>query len=258
MKAQAKVLIQMGLLTIPNVRMYSAIESSEKVSFNQLHSDCKCKVQQKLFCPTCSKDIVDKKAEIVKGYPISKENWVVLTDSEIESCKKDSTDTMKIVQFVEEGEIPEIFFESASYLAAEKEGLDTFSLFYRLLVDCKKVALAKMIARGKDHFLALKPYGGVLVAYELYFPAQIRDTKEIEKPLEDGFDEETVNMAKALVGKMSKPFNPDEIKDEYTAALRAIIEAKSEGKVIDLAEKKIEKKVINLKDALKESLKEAA
>lgn len=161
MKAQAKVLIQMGLLTIPEVNMYSAIESSEKVSFNQLHNECKCRVQQKLYCPTCSKEIVDKKAEILKGYPISKDNYIVLTEAEISSCKKESTDVMKIVQFIEEGEIPEIFFESASYLSAGKQGIDTFSLFYRLLVDCKKVALAKMVMRSKDHFLAIKPYNGV-------------------------------------------------------------------------------------------------
>ena len=258
MRATAKVTIQMGLLSIINVPMYSAIESSEKVSFNQLHSDCQHRVIQKLFCPECDKEITDKKAEVLKGYPISKDNYVVLTETEIESCKKDSTDVVKVIQFVEDGEIPEIFFESASYLSAGKDSLDTFSLFYKLLVDCKKIALAKMIARGKDHFLALKPYGGVLVAYELYFPAQIRDTAEIEKPLEDGFDEETVNMAKALVEKMSKPFVPAEIKDEYTAALRSIIEAKADGKVIDLTEKKVSKKVVSLKDALKESLQKAA
>jgi len=256
MKASAKVLIQMGLLTIPNVSMYSAIDSGEKVSFNQLHAECRCKVQQKLYCPTCSKEIVDKKAEIVKGYPISKDNYIVLSEGEIESCKKESSDIMKIIQFVDEGEIPEILFESASYLSG-REGSETFSLFYHLLEECEKVALAKMVMRSKDHFLAIKPYNGVLVAYDLYFPAQIRSTDEIEKPESTGFDADTVELAKQLVAKMTKPFDPQSIKDEYTSALRDIITLKADGKVIDITPKFIETKKTSLKDALKESLKEA-
>jgi DNA end-binding protein Ku len=254
MKASAKIIIQMGLLSIPHVSMYPAIDSGEKVSFNQLHWDCHGRLQQKLFCPTCNKDIVDKKAEVAKGYPITKDQYIVLTESEIESCKKDSNEMLRILQFVEEREIPEIYFQSAYFLGAEKEGTDTFSLFYTLLKDMKKTALAKMVLRSKDHFLALKPYNGVVVAYELYFPSTIRDTKEIEKPNTNGFDKDTIDLARKLVTKMSKPFAPEEIKDEYTEALRKIITAKSEGKVIDLIERKEEKKTLNLQDALKESL----
>lgn len=263
MRATAKITIQMGLLSITNVPMYSAIESGERVSFNQLHSDCHCRVQQKLFCPSCRKYIVDKKVEIVKGYPLAEDNYVILSEEEIEACKKESTNVMKVIQFVENGEIPEIFFESASYLTAEKEGKETFSLFYHLLVDCEKVALAKMVIRQKDHFFALKPLDGILVAYDLYFPTEIRSTDEIEKPQVDnllltgGIDKDTIDLAKALVKKMTKPFDREAIKDEYSDALRKIIKDKSEGKVIDVVERKAEKKVVSLKDALKDSLDEA-
>lgn len=262
MRAVAKITIQMGLLSITDVPMFSAIESSERVSFNQLHSDCKCRVQQKLFCPSCQKDIVDKKAEIVKGYPITKDNYVVLTEEEIDSCKKESSDVMKVIQFVEPGEIPEIFFEGANYLSAGKDSKDTFSLFYHLLVGCERVALAKMVMRQKDHFFAIKPFDGILVAYDLYFPAEIRDTGEIEKPqveslLLTNIDQDTFDLAKSLVKKMTKPFDREAIKDEYSDALRKIIQDKSEGKAIDVVEKKAEAKVVSLKDALKGSLGEA-
>lgn len=255
MKATAKITIQMGMLMMPHVKMYSAIERSEKLSFNQLHAECKCRVQQKMFCPTCHKDIIDKAAEIVKGYPLSKDSYVVLSETEIDSCKKESSDVCKVFQFVEPSEIDEIYFSSASFLAAEKEGMETFSLFYHLLTESGKMGLAKMVQRGKDNFLAIKPYNGVLVAYDLYFPNQIRGTGEIEKPIEaNAFDQETVDLAMTLVKKLTKPFNPQAIKDEYSDSLRAIIKDKADGKVINVVEQKVVRKVISLKDALKGSL----
>lgn len=254
MKATAKVTIQVGLLSINDVSIYSAIESGEKVSFNQLHAECKCKLQQKMYCPSCNKDIVDKKAEIVKGYPMTKDSWVVLSEAEIDACKKESTNKLNVIQFVEPGDIPEIYYESPAYLGPGKNDKETFSLFYQLLKECNKVALAKIVMRQKDHFFALRAYDGVIVAYDLYFPAAIRDTAEIEKPEATGIDAETFELAKTLVESMTRPFDKNAIKDEYSDALRKIIQDKSEGKVIDITEKKVQAKVISLKDALKGTL----
>ncbi len=256
MKATMKGQLTMGLIESA-IKMYSGIERSEKVSFNQLHHDCHNKLNQKMFCSTCNVDIVDKTAEIVKGYPLTKEDWVILSEAEIDSCKKEASDKIRIFQFIDPGEINEIYFQSVNFLEADKDGKETFGLIYQLVVDSGKIALAKMISRGKDNFLAIKPYGGILVAYDLYFPNQIRSTDEIEKPQTNLFDKETLDLAKALVKKMTKKFDPAAIKDEYTEGLRRLIKDKSEGKAINVVEKKVERKVVSLKDALKGSLDEA-
>lgn len=259
MRAMAKVTIQMGLLSIPEVSMFGAIESGEKVSFNQLHKECRNRLQQKMYCPECEHTIIDKDSEIIKGYPIGKTEWITMSKEEIESCKKESTDVLKIVQFVNHAEIPEVYYESASYLAPKKGG-GAFSLLYALLNDTGKTALAKGVMRAKDHFYALRSYEqGVIVAYDLHFPNEIRNAGEVPKPKEkdDLFDDETYEMFGKLVEKMTRAFDPAIIKDEYTTALKNIIQLKAEGKVIPIEEVVHERKSINLKDALKESLKEA-
>lgn len=249
----------MGKLLISGVKMYSAIESGEKISLNQLHHSCKNKLQQKMYCPACDHTIVDKATEIIKGYPnpIEKDTWITLTESEIKACKKDSNEVLKIIQFVGNDEIPEIYFSKANYLAPDKEGADTFFLLHQLLREMNKVALAKMVLREKDHFMAVKPCDGVFVAYDLHFPAEIRGTAEISVPKGKGFDKDTITLAGKLVEKMSKPFDPSIIVDEYTQGLRSIIEAKAEGKIIEIEEVRQEKKSLSLNDALKESLGEA-
>jgi DNA end-binding protein Ku len=256
MKAMFKGYIEMGLWQIPEVGGYSAIESGEKVSFNQLHCKCHNRIQYKYFCPTCNAEILDKKSEVIKGYEITKGNYIVLSESEIEGCKKDSDSKIKIVQFIGSNEIPEIFYESALFLSADKNGADSFCLLHSLLKELDKSALAKLVLRNKDHFLNIKPYNGILIAYDLHFPSEIRDTKGIEIKKSNSFDQDTMELAKQLILKMTKPFNPDEIVDEYTLGLREIISAKAEGRIIDIP-KPQERKVLNLQDALKESLKQA-
>ena len=108
-----------------------------------------------------------------------------------------------------------------------------------------------MVLRQKDNFFAIKPFNGILIAYDLYFPAQIRDTVGIERPAPNGFDQETFDLAKSLVEKMTKPFDQEEIKDEYTGAMRKIIEDKAAGKTIDVVEIKEEQNALSLKEALK-------
>jgi DNA end-binding protein Ku len=260
MKAIAKVNMGISLLKVVDLNLYSAIESSEKIKLHQLHCKCHNRIEYKYFCPVCNKDILDKKAEIIKGFEESKDSYVLLEEGEIESCKKESTGEIKVISFVNDGEIPEIFYSKANFLAPAKKTGDgnTFGLVYEILNELKKTALAKLVLRQKDHFFAIKPYNGILIAYDLHFPNEIRDTKELGDYEEtNGFDADTRELAKQLILKLSRPFNPDEIQDEYTEGLKEIIEAKSKGEVIKPAEVKAEKKVVNLQEALKESLKMA-
>lgn len=259
MRATAKISIQHGQLFIPSCKLFKAIDDSEKVSFNQLHTRCKGRLNQVLHCSSCDTDILDKKTEIMKGYPVGKD-YVILSQDEIDSCKKEATDVMRVIQYVNVEELSPIYFSGASFLVAEKDGLEPFALFFFMLKESGKLALAKMVSRGKDNFLAIQPYDeaisqGVLIAYDLYFPAQIRSTKEIDTALNaTAFDQETVNLAMGLVRKMCRPFDPNIIKDEYNDALRAIIRAREAGEMIDIVEKKSERKVVSLKDALRGSL----
>lgn len=257
MKATAKVTVQLGQVPIPNCKLFKAIESGEKVSLNNLHVDCLNKINEIVKCFSCGKEIVDKKVELIKGYPnpLSKDKWVTLTAEEIDSCRREASDIVRVIQFVEPADLCPIYYSSAYYLTAEKDGLAPLSLFYYALKQSGLIALAKMISRGKDHFLAMEPYESVIIAYDLHFPAEIRNTEELESVMPaDSFDQETMGLILSLLRKMTKPLDTSIIVDEYNDGLRKIIMAKAKGERVDTEEKKVTRKVISLKDALKGSL----
>lgn len=257
MKALAKISLRVGLVSA-DTNMYSAIDSGEKVSFNQLHAKCKHRVQQKLFCPDCAQEIIDKKAEIVKGYEIQKGEYVVMTEEEVDACRKESNGVMSVFQFVEE-EVDELLFDKPNYLEGGGKNQDMFNLIYQGIVENQVVGLAKMVLRQKDHFYTIKPYKGLLVAFDMHFPAEIRDPAEIEKPKTNGFDAETMKMFGQLIRKMTKPYDESLIKDDYSDSLKDMIQRKAKGEVIvDGSVAPAPKKVASLKDALAQSLAMAA
>jgi DNA end-binding protein Ku len=258
MRATMNISLKVGLVVAPEVKVYAAIDSGEKISMNMLHAECQHKVEQRYFCPLCAKEIVDKKAEIVKGYPTGKEEWIVLTEAEIESCKKESNGVMDCFQFVENGAVAPILYQKPYYLEAGKKGAELFGLIYQGISENGVSGLAKMVSKQKDHFYLVTPYQGILVAYELHFPNEVRETTEIERPQVGGFDDATVTMFKTLIQKMTRPYDRDKARDEYTEALRAIINAKAAGQVIDISVPIAKKQSLSLKDALAASLAQAA
>ena len=259
MRAKAKISMRVGLVSVPEVVVYSGIDSGAKISMNQLHAECKHKVQEKLFCPDCAKDILDKENEIVKGYPNGKNEWVVLSKEEIESCKKESNGVMNVFQFVEAGEVPTILYSKPHYFGAGKNSAELYGLVYHGIVENKVMGLGKIVMRQKDHFFCILPYEGILAGFELHFPEEVRSVDEIEKPKANGFDKDTLKMFSQLIGKMTKAFDKSVIRDEYTDALRGIIAAKAAGKVIDISVPKVNGSVhLSLKDMLEQSLAQAA
>lgn len=269
MKASWTGKVEFGFVSFDS-KLAPVIESKEKISFNQLHKtkivkdekgnrkemDCHSKVYYKTFCSSCETEIIDKKSELVKGWEKSKGNWVILTQDEVDSCKKENNEKIKIIQFIKDSEIPEVYYESSYFLFPSDEDNDTFGLFHSILKESNRMALGKVVMRATDHFFAIKPLDGILIAYDLHFPNEIRNVKDVGKFKFSEFDDETKELCKNLIDKMTKPFNPELIKDEYTEGLKEIIKAKIEGKEIKPIEKKVEKKVLSLKDALKESLEE--
>ncbi len=187
-----------------------------------------------------------------------KDKWITMTEEEIAGCKKDSNEILKIVQFAPHGEIHPIYNdESKFYLAPEKDKTGTFLLLHQVMLTMNRIALAKMVLRGKDHFIAIEPYDSVLIGYDLHFPNEIRGTGEIAIDAGMEFDDATIHLAKELVEKNTKPFDPSIIRDEYSSAMKEIIQAKADGKLVPLTEVKQQRKAMGLQEMLKESLKEA-
>jgi len=169
--------ISFGLVSIP-VKVFSAAESSEKISFNMLHKECGNRIQQQLFCPTDERTI--DRTEVVKGYEFSKGQYVLFSEEELKAMEEKATQTIEISEFVPREAIDPIYFQKALYLAPDKGGDRAYKLLSKALEETGRWALAKYAARGKQYLVILRPLEGGMVMQQLYYPNEIRSIDEIE------------------------------------------------------------------------------
>ncbi|MEJ2182175.1 MAG: Ku protein [Nitrospirota bacterium] len=257
MKSTWKGYIRFSLVTIP-VKMYTAI-SRKTISFNLLHGECGTRVRQHTYCPHCEKEL--DREEIVKGYRYGRDTYVPIEDEEIERAKKEATDAIEVMKFVDEGKIHPLYYSEASYLVPDgKVGAEAFALFLRAVEKTGKAALAKVVIRNREHIMAIKPHDGALVAYTLHYPEEIQKVSELGETAlaaEAPVDEEQLALAVQIMENMSGPFRPEELVDEYSETLMSIIEAKAKGKKLEVRRPEERRKVVSLMDALRKSVQES-
>ena len=244
--------ITFGLVSIP-VRFYSATKS-EDVHFNLLHESCGTRVNRKWWCPYHEKIVGSD--ELVRGYAVSKNKYVKFTDEEIESLETDDNRALDIAEFVDLSQIDPVFFEKAYYLGPAPGGGKTYHLLATAMKDQNKVAVARMVAAGKENIVVVRPFEDGLILHTMYYADEVRDFSAID--LERGqVKEKEVKLAEMLINELTeKKFDPLQFKDEYRARLMERIRAKAQGKTIVAEEKEEEKagEVIDIMDALRRSL----
>ena len=244
--------IAFGLVSIP-VKVFSAAESSEKISFNMLHKECGNRIQQQLFCPTDERTI--DRTEVVKGYEFSKGQYVLFSEEELKAMEEKATQQIDIVEFVQSEQIDPIYFSKPYYLGPDKGGPRAYALLARALQETGRWAVAKYAARGKGYIVVIRPLGKGLVMQQLYYPNELRSIEDID--LGDAeVKESELKMAIQLAEmSASDEFHPENYRDEVADRIRSLIQKKVEGEEITSAlfeEPKAQ--VIDLMDALRKSL----
>jgi DNA end-binding protein Ku len=244
--------IAFGLVSIP-VKLFSAAETSEKISFNMLHKDCGSRVQQQLFCPKDERTI--GREETVKGYEFSKGQYVLFNEEELKQLEEKSTQQIDITEFVKSDLIDPIFFAKPYYLGPDKGGARAYTLLARALEETGRWAVAKYASRGKGYLVIIRPLGKGLVMQQLYYPNEIRSMDELD--LGDAeVKESELKMAVQLAEmSASDAFHPEQYRDEVHERVRGLIQRKIEGEEITSAfadEPKAQ--VIDLMEALRRSL----
>ena len=244
--------ISFGLVSIP-VRFYTATKS-EDVHFNLLHASCGTRVNRKWWCPHHEK-IVDSD-ELVRGYAISKNKYVKLTDEEIESLETDDNRSVEITEFVLLDQIDPVFFEKAYYLGAAPGGGKTYKLLAQAMKKQGKVAVARWVSSNREHLVVIRPFEDGLILHTMFYADEVRDFAAVEgesAPLK----EKEVKLAEMLIDELTeKKFDPLQFKDEYRERLLDRIRAKSHGEAIVSEEREEEKggEVIDIMEALRRSL----
>lgn len=250
MAVRQKGAISFGLVYIP-VALYTATEDDD-VRFNQLTKDSGERVRYIKTCAGCKQEL--KPADIVRGYQYEKDKYVVITDEDLEKIKTEKDRSIQILQFSDLDEIPSVYYDKSYLVQSEKGGEKAFELLRQAMQKAGKVAIGKTVMGTKETMLALVPTDDGIVLQTLYFADEVKALpKEAAKPQ---VGDAELDMAKQLIEGMSKPFDPAAYHDEYQQKLRDLITKKIEGQ--EIVEQKDEKpgNIIDLMDALKQSLKQ--
>jgi DNA end-binding protein Ku len=221
--------IQFGLVTIP-VKLYLATESNYQVRFNMLHEKDLSRIQMKTYCPV--DDEVISRSETVKGYEYAPDQYVVITDEDLEKVPLKTVRTIEIEQFTkaERDDTNTRFVKQAYYLEPDKIGRKAFYLLKSVLADEDLTAICKVVIKDREALASLDPFADTMLLTTLHWPDEIRSTKELDLPEEElDFKPAELAMAKQLVAAMTGDFEPENYRDEYRDALMQVIEAKVEG-----------------------------
>lgn len=239
-----------GLVTIP-MKLYTATDAKD-IRFRLLHKSCLTPIQNKRFCPQ-HEQIVDWN-DVVRGFEYAKGKFVTLDDEDLERVPLETAGTVSISAFVNLSEIDPIYFERSYYLAPDEGGQKAFRLLHDAMGEIRRVAIGKVVIKEKEHLVAVRPYDGALVMNTLFYADEIRAVDEIpEFPLQTKVHPNEMKMAMELIQGLAAAFAPQEFKDEYREALKAVINAKVAGEEV-AAPVKQERKVVDLMDALRRSL----
>jgi DNA end-binding protein Ku len=251
-----KGVITFGMVSIP-VRLYVATDS-QGISFRQLCAEHLSPIKYKRWCEQGDHEV--SYGDIVKGYEVSSENYVVIEDKDLDNLPLPTAHAIEITEFVERNEINGgLYFKSAYYMEPEEVGKKPYALLKQALEETKKVAVAKIAFRDREHLAALSPLDGHMLMNTLHWPDEIRSIEGIK-----GVDGNTkvsdreLQMAKTLVESLADTFDPERYQDNYKEALMEVVKAKVEGEeMVSAPEPEAAPRVMDLMEALKASVEAA-
>jgi DNA end-binding protein Ku len=248
--------ISFGLVSIP-IGLALATQRND-VAFRTLHRECGSPIKQKRWCPVHERDV--ESDELVKGWEFSKGQFVIVEDSDLEAVALQRSQSIDIVRFVQLSEVDPVFFDRTYYLAPASSEAQRRP--YVLLLEAMKqtgmAAIGKFVLWGKENLCLIRPLGDSLALETLYYAEDVRAREEIDASVgEIDVKGPELDMARQLVESLVGDFNPEEYQNEYRNDLRAMLEAKLEGKEIVAPEPAKEAPVVDLMEALKQSVAQA-
>lgn len=246
--------ISFGLISVP-IRLFVAARESH-VSFNQIHQVCGSRIKQQTYCPTC--DRVVERSELVKGYPVDKENYVIVSNEELKGLEAASSETMEIVQFVKLPEVDPLYYQTSYFSVAEDPGRKAYSLIHKGMQDLKLGAIAKITLHQREQIVMIRPFEKGLVLHTLYYPEEIRAVAEYDNQPEVEVQKAEVELAEQFMKQLTGDFHPENFKDEYEGRVEQLIESKQgQAEVPGKQPKKKLAPVIDLMEALRKSMGQA-
>jgi DNA end-binding protein Ku len=242
------------------IQLFPATNSTSGIAFHQIDRKTKQRVHH---LNVIDGDHPVDDSEIVKGYEYSKGKYVIVEPEEVKKLRLETQKTIAVSQFVNADELPPYLFEKPYFVVPDPKGgsLEAFAVVREAMLQAGKIAIGEVAFAGREHLIAIAPPADKkergLMAYTLRYAEELRDANAFFGGIaEHSIDKKQLALANELIKSNSAPFDLNEFKDDYEAALKELIEARKNNTPLAISEEKPRAKVISLMDALKRSVNE--
>ncbi|WP_298748103.1 Ku protein [uncultured Brevundimonas sp.] len=249
--------LKLSLVTCP-VALYTATSTTGHVSFHLINPRTNNRIR---MVPTDPEAGPVERSDLVKGYEVSKDEYVLFDDADFDKVRLESTRTISIDQFVDEDDIDRLYWNDPFYVVPEKGvGAEAFAVIRDAMKAAGKVAIGCLVLRGRERQVALEVRGKGLVAYSLRAHDEVREAADYFDDIpEVKPDPDMVEIATRIIGQKEAEFDPSRFRDRYDEALREMIRARQKGgKGLVEAPEPDDTNVVDLMAALRASLKGSA
>ena len=247
--------MKLSLVSIP-VRLYNVINSSSRVSLNQLHKGCNQRIRQQLVCATHGKV---EREDIAKGYEYEKDKYVVLDEADLEKVKLETNKVIDLVQFVDADEINPLYLDSPYYMAPDGGIADeAFRIIRDAMRKTNKVAIGRVVMAGREYTVALRVHDKGFTLTTLHYASEVRAANSYFEEIGDKeINKDQLALATQLIETNAAPFDATQFKDRYQDSLMEIVKAKIQGTAPVIVQQAEAGKVIDLMSALQQSVAQA-
>jgi DNA end-binding protein Ku len=247
--------ISFGLVNIP-IGLAVATQRTD-VAFRTLHRECKTPIKQKRYCPFLERDV--EADELVKGWEVVKGEFVIVEEEDLEAVALQRSNSIEILRFVKLEAVDPVYFDRTYYLAPATADAQRrpYVLLLRAMEETSMAAIGKFVLWGKENLCLIRPHEDTLALETLFFAEDVRSKREIEEAVAEAeVKKPELDLARQVIESISGEFDPEEFRNEYRDDLRQMLEAKLAGQEIAKPEPVPETPVIDLMEALKQSVAE--
>jgi DNA end-binding protein Ku len=256
-RANWKGFLRLSLVTCP-VALYPATSDSEKISFNQINRNTGHRIKYTRVDADTGEEVAAE--DIMKAFKVDTDTYVEVTKEELENVALESTRTIEIDEFVERTEIDPRYIIRPYYLRPDgKVGHDAFAVIRETIRDMNKVAIGRVVLTSREHIIALEPLEKGLMGTLLRYPYEVRSEEEYVDDIQDvKVTKDMLDLARHIVNQKAGRFEPAKFEDDYEAALVELINKKRSGKQVTAKVRPRGENVVDLMDALRQSIGQAS
>ncbi len=252
-RAYWKGFLRLSLVSCP-IQLYPATSGREKIRFHQINKATGNRIRYKKVDAETEDEVAQ--SDIIKGYEVSKGQYIELEPEEIEAVALDSTRMIDIEQFVPRKEIDDLYLSDPYYIVPDGEvGQQAFAVIREAIKEKGMVAIGRIVFTSREHIIAIEPRGKGMMGVTLRYPYEVRAEQDYFDEIEDEkVTKEMLDLAGHIVKTKQGHFHPDKFEDRYEEALKELLKKKAHGEKIERVERAEPSNVINLMDALRKSV----